>query len=43
MLGDFEHQAVAVVAGFQRVEDRGQMIIEVHVNDGADDLGDTSD
>jgi hypothetical protein len=32
-----------VVAGFQRVEDRGQMIIEVHVNDGADDLGDTSD
>ena len=25
MLGDFEHQAVAVVSGFQRVEDRRQV------------------
>ena len=43
MLGDFEHQAVALVLGFQRVEDRRQVIVEMHVDDGADDLGDVSD
>ena len=43
MLGDFEHQAVALVLGLQRVEDRRQVLVEVHVDDGADDLGDTSD
>ena len=43
MLSDFEHQAITVVVGFQRVEDRGQMIVEVHVDDGADNLCDTSD
>ena len=43
MLGDFEHQAVALVRGLQRVEDRRQVIVELHVDDGADDLGDMSD
>ena len=43
MLGDFEHQPVALVLGLQRVEDRRQMLFELHVDDGADDLGDVSD
>ena len=43
MLGDFEHQAVALVVGLQRVQDRRQMAVELHVDDGADDLGDASD
>ena len=43
MLGDFEHQAVALVLGLQRVEDRRQVVLELHVDDGADDLGDASD
>ena len=40
MLGDFEHQAVAVVVGLQRVQDRRQVAVELHVDDGADHLGD---
>ena len=43
MLGDFEHQTMALVLRFQGIEDRGQMILEVHVDHGADDLGDASD
>ena len=43
MLGDFEHQAVAAVVGLERVQDRRQVILELHVDDGADDLGDLSD
>ncbi len=43
VLRNLEHQAVALVLGFQRVEDRRQMIVEMNVDDGADDLGDTSD
>ena len=43
MLRDFEHQAVALVLGLERVEDRGQLPLELHVDDGADDLGDVSD
>ncbi len=42
MLGDFEHQAVALVLGLQRVENRRQVSFELHVDDGADDLGDVS-
>ena len=38
MLGDFEHQPVAAVLGLQRVQDRRQMPVELHVDDGADDL-----
>ena len=40
MLGDFEHQAVAAVLGLERVQDRRQVALELHVDDGADDLGD---
>ena len=43
LLGDFEHQAMALVRGFQRIEDRRQVFVELHVDDGADDLGDVSD
>ena len=43
VLRNLENQAVALVLGFQRVEDRRQMIVEMNVDDGADDLGDTSD
>src|SRR5262249_32714901 len=43
MLGDFEHEAVALVLGLERVENRGEVPLELHVNDGADDLGDVSD
>jgi hypothetical protein len=42
MLGDFEHQAVAAVLGLERVENGGQMPFELHVDHGADDLGDAS-
>ena len=43
MLRDFEHQAVALVLGLERVQDRRQVTVELHVDDGADDLGDLSD
>ena len=43
MLRDFEHQAVAAVRGLERVQDRRQVALELHVDDGADDLGDASD
>ena len=43
LLRDFQHQALALIGGFQRVEDRRQVLVEMHVDDGADDLGDMSD
>ena len=43
MLRHFEHQAVAVVVGFQRIEDRRQLAVEMHVDDGADDLRNAPD
>ena len=43
MLRHFEHQAVAAVLGLERVQDRGQVALELHVDDGADDLGDLAD
>ena len=43
MLGNFQHQPVAVVVGFQCVENLRQMILELHVDNGADDLRHTSD
>ena len=43
VLGDLEHQALAVVVGFERVQDLRQLAVELHVDDGADDLGDLAD
>ena len=43
LLGDLEHQAVTLVFRFQRIEDRGQMVLEMHVDDRAGDLSDASD
>ena len=40
MLRDFENEAVALVRRLQGVEDFRQMPVELHVDDGADDLGD---
>ncbi len=40
VLGDLEHEADAVVVGLERVEDLGQLAVELHVDDGADDLRD---
>ena len=40
VLGDLEHQAVALVLGLERVQDLGQVTVELHVDDGADDLND---
>ena len=42
MLGHFENEAVAVVGGFERVQDFRQVTVELHVDDGADDLGDAA-
>ena len=42
MLGDLEHQAVALVLGLERIENRGQFALELHVDNGADDLRDAS-
>ena len=40
VLRDFEDQRLAVVVGFQRVQDRRQVVVELNVDDGADDLRD---
>jgi hypothetical protein len=40
VLGHLEHQPLAVVVGLERVQDRGQVAVELHVDDGADHLGD---
>jgi hypothetical protein len=40
VLGNFQNQALAVVGGFQSVQNRGQLAVELHVHDGADDLRD---
>ncbi len=42
MLRHFENEAIALVLRFQRIEDRRQIALELHVDDGADDLRDTS-
>ncbi len=42
MLRDLEHQAVAAVLRLERVQNGRQMAFELHVDDGADDLGDAS-
>src|ERR1700730_608310 len=43
VLGNFQHEAVALVARLQRIEDGGELTFKLHVDDGADHLGDMSD
>ena len=43
MLGDLEDQLVAVVVGLERVQDRGQMTVELNVDHRPHDLGDPTD
>ena len=42
MLRDFEHKAIAVVDRLKRVENGRQVAVELHVDDGADHLGDAA-
>ena len=42
LLGDFEHEAMAVVGRLEGVENGGQVAVELHVDDGADHLGDAA-
>ena len=43
MLGDLEHEALALVLGLERVENFRQMPVELHVDDGAHDLANATD
>src|SRR5262249_49752031 len=43
MLRDLEHEAIAAVLGLERVENGRQVAFELHVDDGAHDLGDATD
>ena len=38
MLRDLEHEPVAVVLGLERVQDLRQLVVELHVDDGSQDL-----
>src|SRR5207244_2580928 len=40
--GYLEHEALAAVLGLERIEDRGQVAVELHVDDGAHHLADTT-
>mmetsp|Transcript_38152 Transcript_38152/g.64102 ORF Transcript_38152/g.64102 Transcript_38152/m.64102 type:complete len:379 (-) Transcript_38152:39-1175(-) len=42
MLGNLEHDALVVALHLERVQDVGQLTIELHVYDGTDNLGDLS-
>src|SRR3546814_7408651 len=42
VLRDFEDEPVAVVVGFERVQNRGELTGELDVEDGADDLCDAA-
>ena len=43
VLGNFEHKTLAAIVGVERVQDLGQVIVELNVDNSADDLGDFSD
>jgi hypothetical protein len=43
MLRHLEHQPLALVLGVERVQDRGQLALELHIDHGAQDLGDLAD
>ena len=40
MLSNLKHEAVATILGLESIQDRRQMIFELHVDNGADDLTD---
>ena len=42
LLGHLEDETVALVLGLERVQDLGQMAVELHVDDGADHLRDAA-
>ncbi len=39
VLGNLKHQAVAIIVGFERVEDGGQFAVEFDVDNSTDNLG----
>jgi hypothetical protein len=42
VLGDLEHEPVALVVGLESVQDCRQVVVELHVDDGARDLADAT-
>jgi hypothetical protein len=42
MLSDLQNEPMLSPNHFQRVEDGGKVVIELHVHDGADHLGDSA-
>lgn len=43
MLGNFEHESVRGSLDLEGVENRREVAVELHVDDGSDDLGDSAD
>ena len=43
VLRHFQHQGLALILHMERVQDRRQIAFELHVHDGAQDLGDLAD
>ena len=43
MLGDFQNQSVGVALDLQRVQNRGEPFLELHVDNGTNDLGNLPD
>src|SRR5262249_9979946 len=43
VLGHLEHKASALVLRLERVQDLGQVVLELHVDDGARDLANLTD
>jgi hypothetical protein len=43
MLRDFQNQADAAILGFQRIENGRQLALELHIDNGAHNLGDPTD
>ena len=43
VLGDLEDQDLALIVDLERVQNRRQLAVELHVDDGADDLLDPAD
>ena len=42
MLRNFEHETIAVVGRLERIENGGQIAVELDVDDSADHLGDAA-
>jgi hypothetical protein len=43
VLRDFENEPLAIIVGFQSIQNLGQVAIELHVDDGAGNLSHAPD